>query len=273
MGLQAENNPLISIVIPNYNNVEYLQECLESCLEQTYPNIELVIVDDTSTDSSVEVIKLYQRADERVRLIQNESNLGVTKTRHKGIVAANGTWVTTLDSDDYLLSKDKIDKELQIIRKSDWDPLIVAYSGIARVDASGKILGYNMKKNNTKQGDIFIELLTRRCAIPRDFIFSKELYESVGGFDLSIPIYEDWDLKIRMARSAKFIYTGIQGIAYRQLGTGLSSAKREEHLKWLNYIFEKNSEDLADREYHRKKLFQKRTLLSRVLDKLFYNKG
>jgi len=76
--------------------------------------------------------------------------------------------------------------------------------------------------------------------IPRDFLCTKKQYLAVGGFDKDIPIYEDWDLKIRLSKENKFCYSGVDGVAYRRHGTGLSSVKSSEHVKWLKYIFEKN---------------------------------
>lgn len=263
-----EELPLISIVIPNYNNEKYLKKAISSCLEQTYQDLEVIIVDDCSTDESVHLIRDIQKTDKRIKLIQNDENLKVTRTRNKGILAASGILITTLDSDDYFISDKKIETEYNLLKEHNFDIYTVAFSGIVRVDPEGEVIGYNMNKNTVAEGNIFIELLTRSCAIPRDFLFFKQLFEEVDGFDFDLPIYEDWDLKIRMSRLAKFYYTGNNGIAYRQLSTGLSKTKRQERMKWLEYVFDKNSSDLVENQELKKKLFNKQSFISRIFKRI-----
>jgi glycosyltransferase involved in cell wall biosynthesis len=266
----SDNNelPLISIVIPNYNNEIYLEKAISSCLNQTYKNLEVLIVDDCSTDKSVELIREIQKNDARLKLIQNDVNLKVTRTRNKGILAANGIMISTLDSDDYFTSDNKIETEFNLLKKHNFDIYTIAYSGIVRVDPDEEVLGYIMNKQTVAEGKIFIELLTRSCAIPRDFLFFKKLFEEVNGFDLDLPIYEDWDLKIRMSRLAEFYYTGSNGIAYRQLDSGLSKTKRKERMKWLEFVFDKNSSDLENKQELRNKLLSRQSFISRIFKRI-----
>lgn len=244
---EAADNPLVSIIIPNYNNEQYLDACLGSCLAQTYDNIEIIIVDDCSTDRSVELLKRYREGDHRIHLFENRENLKVSKTRHIGIEHASGSWITTLDSDDIFLTDRKIEKEMQVVAKHGYDPFVVAYSGILPIDENDKIYLGKTKYKPIKERNIHDELLTRSCFIPRDFIFSKKLYYEVGGFDFDIPLYEDWDLKIRLSKKGRFFYSGIDGVGYRRHGLGLSSASRKIHCRWLYYVFEKNAEGLVDK--------------------------
>jgi len=228
---------LVSVIIPNYNNEKYLEECIQSVLNQTYKNIEVLIIDDASTDNSIEVIQKYIKLSPSIRLIRNSENLGVSKNRHKAIMKAKGKYITTLDSDDYYIDTEKIEKELDIILVNGEES--IAFSNIVIVDNHG-VKKFPNAKNNIKEGDIFEPVLTRSCMIPRDFLCTKKQYLAVGGFDKDIPIYEDWDLKIRLSKENKFCYSGVDGVAYRRHGTGLSSVKSSEHVKWLKYIFEKN---------------------------------
>ncbi len=248
--------PLVSIIIPNFNNQKYIAECLDSCISQTYRNIEIIVIDDCSSDNSIEMVKEYQKKDNRIQLIQNEINLGVSKTRHIGIENSANDWITTIDSDDFYISKEKIEKEMLLLEKYNFNKNIIVFSGIVLVDDNGKYKTNAINKENIKEKNIFNFLITRSCGIPRDFIFSKELYYQVGGFDFDIPIYEDWDLKIRLSTKAQYYFSGLNGIGYRQHDTGLSSAKRVEHLKWLNYVFDKNSDSLANKEGLKKELYK-----------------
>lgn len=89
---------LVSIIMPNYNSAEYIVKTIESVLAQTYQNWELIIVDDCSTDSSVELVKNIE--DSRIRLLFNDENSGAARSRNRAIEAANGRWIAFLDSDD-----------------------------------------------------------------------------------------------------------------------------------------------------------------------------
>lgn len=229
--------------MPNYNNSEYVEKAVRSVLSQSLKNIELIVVDDRSTDNSLDILKELQKTDSRLSVIQNERNVGVSKTRDNGIKHANSDIITTLDSDDILLSTNKLEQEYKILETHQFDKYVIAFSGIQKIDKYDSVVDKLNSYRKVKEGRIYEELLTRACLIPRDFMFSKHAYDEVGGFDFDIPIYEDWDLKIRLSKIAKYIYTGIPGIGYRQLSTGLSSVKKVEHERWIDYVFNKNTYD------------------------------
>ena len=92
----------ISIIIPVYNAEKYLDRCLNSILEQTYNNFELILIDDFSTDKSQEICKEFTKKDSRISLLVNEVNKGVSFTRNKGIYEAKGEFITFIDSDDWV---------------------------------------------------------------------------------------------------------------------------------------------------------------------------
>ncbi len=234
-------NDLLSIVVPNYNNDQYIEECLESILDQTYKNIEIVIIDDASTDNSISILKQYANKYDCIKVIYNQKNCGVTRNRDTAIKNCLGKYITTLDSDDYYIDNNKLEKEMRIIKdhQEQGNPNIIAFSNIVLVNAEGKKLFPNAI-NTIKEKDIFKHIFARDCMVPRDFIFTKKQYMEVGGFDLKIPIYEDWDLKLRLARQNEFYYTGIDGIGYRRHSTGLSSADSSKHIKWMRHIYKKN---------------------------------
>ena len=93
--------PLISIVIPVYNASHTIERCIKSVLSQTYPQFELIIIDDGSTDNSLAICKKIAMSDSRI-IIQHQDNNGVSAARNLGIALCNGEWISWLDSDDYL---------------------------------------------------------------------------------------------------------------------------------------------------------------------------
>ena len=94
--------PLISIIIPTFNAESYIARCLESCINQTLHDIEILIIDDCGSDDSIQIAKDYASKDKRIKIIQNPKNLGTFWTRMEGIRYANGEYVLFLDADDYL---------------------------------------------------------------------------------------------------------------------------------------------------------------------------
>ena len=102
---------LISLIIPVYNTSKYLKVCIESLLNQTFKDFEMILVDDGSTDNSVEIIKEYQKQDSRIRLIKENHN-GVGNARNVGLVHAQGKYVQFLDSDDFFEKQGGIPDEI-----------------------------------------------------------------------------------------------------------------------------------------------------------------
>ncbi|GAB4530274.1 MAG: hypothetical protein Tsb0014_12810 [Pleurocapsa sp.] len=101
----------VSVIIPAYNSAEYISKAIESVLNQTYCNLEIIIVDDASTDATLEIIKSFQ--DKRLKIIKNEHNLGVSAARNLALKQARGNWIALLDSDDWYASE-RLEKLLRI---------------------------------------------------------------------------------------------------------------------------------------------------------------
>src|SRR6056297_422507 len=236
----------LSLIIPNYNNEEYLRECLDSVINQTYRPYEVIIVDDCSTDNSRKIIKEYEKKYDFIKSIFNKENLWVAETRDIGIRNAEGDYVTTLDSDDYFYNDEKLEKEVELIKnyRKKYNKEIIPYSNTVRVDLEGKPVKTEFNKKNAPEGNILFTFLTLNKPRPRDFIFKKSDYIEVGGFDTSLDLYEDNDLKIRLSIKREFFYTGVKGVAYRQHDNGISSAHYKKHIKNLRMLFKKYSPNL-----------------------------
>ncbi len=109
-------NDSVSIVMPSYNTGRFIKETIESVLAQTYPNWELIIVDDCSTDNTDEVVGQYL-PDERIRYIKNDMNSGAAVSRNRALKEAKGKWIAFLDSDD-LWEKDKLEKQIAFMQNN-----------------------------------------------------------------------------------------------------------------------------------------------------------
>ena len=113
-----ENNGLVSVVMPSYNSEKYIKDSIESVLNQTYPYWELLIVDDCSTDETVEIIKGFH--DERIRLFQNEVNSGAAVSRNLALREAKGKWIAFLDSDDLWLPS-KLEEQIKFMHDNNYN--------------------------------------------------------------------------------------------------------------------------------------------------------
>ncbi len=240
----------VSIIIANYNNAKYLPKCFDSILQQTFKDIEIVVVDDCSTDHSREIIQSYVAQNPGFFTpVFLPKNMGVARARHEGILKAKGHYITTLDADDQYADASKLDKEMKLVLdyKIKHNEDIIAFSNILLKfnDATTHLVG---KGDNIVEGKIIEPIMARSCMIPRDFILQKSAYFEVGGYDHRLQIYEDWDLKIRLAAKYKFIYSGVTGVVYVRHGKGLSNAPLNFHIKITKKIFCKNRKLLSSRE-------------------------
>ena len=126
--------PLITVIVVNYNYGRYLGECIDSVLAQTYPNIEVIVVDDGSTDNSLSILQPY---GERILIIQQE-NKGVSAARNAGLLKSKGQWIAFLDSDD-AWRPEKLQEQSTYLQ----DPAVgMVFCGVEYTDDSGCCLGY-----------------------------------------------------------------------------------------------------------------------------------
>lgn len=130
-------NDLVSIIMPSYNTGKYIAASIESILNQTYNNWELIIVDDCSTDNSHEIIKEFAIKDNRIRYLKNEKNSGAAVSRNRALREAKGKWIAFLDSDD-LWAKDKLEKQIKFMKDHNYKFTYTDY----RIQLNGKWLPY-----------------------------------------------------------------------------------------------------------------------------------
>ncbi len=148
--------PLVSIITPLHNAGPFIGETIESVLSQTYTQFEMLVVNDGSIDSGVEIVEKYIEKDARIKLFHNESNLGPAKTRNKAIANAKGRFIAFLDRDD-LWYPDKL--EVQVSKMLELGVPFV-FSSYDRMDENGKDLGPVLAPNKVRYSD-----LLKTCSI------------------------------------------------------------------------------------------------------------
>lgn len=170
------DNPLISIVVPVYNASKYIGKTIESVLAQTYKEWELLLVNDCSTDNSVEVISAYL-SDKRIKLITQDKNMGAAKARNRGIDEANGQVLAYIDADD-LWHEDKLKKELAFMKAND---VAFCYTEYEFGDENAKGTGKYVR---------VLDRLTYKKALSRTIIFTSTVMfdlEKISKEDIKMP--------------------------------------------------------------------------------------
>lgn len=200
--------PLISVIIPVYNDEKTIRDTIECVLNQTLSDLELIIINDGSTDATLEVINSIQ--DSRIK-VSSYLNAGVSEARNRGIFQAVGQYISFIDADD-LWTKDKLDAQFKALQAN--PQAAVAYSWTDYIDESGQVLRQNC--HFTFNGDVYAKLLLS------DFIGSgsnplirTQALEEVGGFKTSLTHAEDWDLWLRLAALYEFVAIPYPQILYR----------------------------------------------------------
>ncbi len=206
----------ISVIIPAYNAEDTIKETINSVLNQTFTDFELIVVNDGSQDSTLEVISSI--SDSRIRVF-SYSNAGLAATRNRGISQARGEYISFIDADD-LWTPDKLEAQLAALKTS--TQAAVAYSWTDWIDESGQFLrpGGHINWN----GNVYSQLLLR------DFVESgsnplihREALTQVGGFDESLVAVEDWDMWLRLAAHYEFVCVPSPQILYRVSPNSMST--------------------------------------------------
>ncbi|MBR1404381.1 MAG: glycosyltransferase [Treponema sp.] len=141
------NNPLVSVIVPVYKVEQYLHKCVDSVLNQTYTNLEIILVDDGSPDNCPAICDEYAAKDSRVRMIHKE-NGGLSDARNAGIKIANGEWILYVDSDDYI-EPDSVERLLSCVKEAAIDVVV----GVAKeIKLDGRICF--QRHTNLKDGEI-----------------------------------------------------------------------------------------------------------------------
>jgi glycosyltransferase involved in cell wall biosynthesis len=188
--------PKVSVIIPVYNREKYVGEAISSILAQSFTNFELLLIDDGSTDDSVEIMRSY--TDPRVRLVRNERNLGIPKTRNKGIQLARGDYIAILDSDNIALS-DRLAKQVAFLdRHKDY---VLLGSGAALMDEEGQSLKKG-KRRFVSSGEVKSHLLFR-CWLHHSSVMARTAILQAYGYREQYVVCSDFDLFVRLARKHK----------------------------------------------------------------------
>jgi glycosyltransferase involved in cell wall biosynthesis len=214
----TESQPLVSVIIPSYNYLKYISKCIESVQSQDYPNIEIIIVDDGSTDGSLEFLQML---NSKIKIV-HQSNQGVSIARNRGLLEAMGEYIAFLDADDYWESS-KISKQLAVLKQMGAD---LIYSGISLVSSDGFEITGTLKPHFSGECARAFRRYPGRAVITlgtSNALFRKCLLSKSGLFDPSLSISADWDFFRRYCDFGKVAILKDDLTYYRQHPENMST--------------------------------------------------
>ncbi len=209
--------PLISVIIPAFNSEKTIQETIDSVLNQTWRNLELIIVNDGSQDSTLDIVTSIK--DPRLKVFSHP-NAGVSDSRNRGISQAVGEFISFLDADD-LWTADKLESQLKALQEN--PQAGVAYSWTDYIDKNSQFL--RPCSHCTANGDVYPELLKYNfLANGSNILVRSQALSEVDGFNKLFTPADDWDMYLRLASRYHFVVVPSPQILYRVASpTSLSS--------------------------------------------------
>lgn len=222
-----ENKGLVSIIMPSYNSEKHIEDSIKSVLKQTYPFWELIIVDDCSTDNTVEIIKSFK--DERIRLFINNNNSGAALTRNKALREAKGKWIAFLDSDDIWLPT-KLEEQLNFMIENNYDFAYTDY----RICENGVLKKYI----RTAPKKVNYRKIKKYC-----YFFTSTVvysYDAVGLIQIGdIKKNNDYAMWLKaLKKVVAYRYPKFLSI-YNKHTNSISSGKKTKLIKWHYILFRK----------------------------------
>jgi len=195
----TEHDPLVSVIIPNYNHARFIGDAIQSVLDQTYKNFEVIVVDDGSTDNSREVISQF---GDKLQCIY-QKNAGLSAARNTGIKASEGSLIGVLDADDMYepVFLETLVGELQANPDADG-----VYCGYQFVDERNNLLP-QIENRPVPSDELHTALLDGNFFVPESIFLRRHVYDTVGLFDEALRACEDWDVWLRATKKFKIIHS------------------------------------------------------------------
>ena len=234
--MKSSNNDLVSIVVPVYNAARFLEKTIASVQNQTYTNWELILVDDHSTDNSVEIIQKYLKDDKRIKLFKNSVNSYAAVTRNKGIDESKGRYIAFLDADD-LWVPTKLEKQVRFMQQKD---CAFSFTGYEFADENGKPTGRKVNVPVT---------LNYKEALRNTIIWTTTVMFDINKLskdDIYMPNVKSEDTACwwKVLKIVNHAYGMQESLSYYRRSKGSLSANKLEAIRRVWGLYRK-SEDLS----------------------------
>lgn len=238
------NSPLVSVICLSFNHKRFVKEAIHSVLHQSYSNIELIVVDDASTDGSKKVIEDLLK-NTSVEFMSLDSNLGNTKAFNQGFSKAKGKYVIDLSGDDVLLPE-RVEKQVSFFERCEQKAGVI-YSDAIYIDEHGTELAvhFSNRKLVPFSGDIYKKVISKYFISPPTMMMKREVLLELGGYDENLA-YEDFDFWIRSSRNWEYQYQPEVLTKVRKANGSLSSKAytKNDHQLYSTYLVCEKIKDL-----------------------------
>lgn len=232
----VKNKPLVTVVLPCYNAALYVEEAVRSIMCQTYSNLEILLMDDCSTDSTSSILLSLAQEDKRITIIRNEQNLKLVKTLNKGIDVAKGKFIARMDADDVSLPE-RIEKQVEfMLLHPEVDLCGTNYSII---DGKGNKIEASVTMPLTSKEITTALLFTCPIGHPT-VLFKKDTIQNLGKYDEKMINIEDYELWLRVAANGLIVNLPEPLLKYRWHGDNISIVGRDVKRSSVNLAITKN---------------------------------
>lgn len=222
-----DKNIIVSIIMPAYNAERYIELAIKSVLKQSFQDFEFIIINDGSRDKTRE--KILEFKDARIKLIENENNIGLQKSLNKGLSFSCGEYIARIDADDEWINEDKIKKQIEFLEKN--RNYVLIGTGALCVNENGKFLFKYLKEELDK--NIRKRITGYNCFIHSSVVFKKEAAVKVGMYpeDGESRHVEDYDLWLRLGMVGKMYNLPTYDVSYRMSEESISNKNKIKQLK------------------------------------------
>ncbi len=219
----------VSIIMPTYNRAHCIGRAIESIINQSFVNWELIIIDDASTDETQKVLNEWQARDARIIVIRNKINQypDISKTLNQGLAAARGKYIARIDDDDYWQSPEKLKKQISFLHNN--PDYIIVGTGVVVIDGNG-VERYRYLKNETDEA-IRKSVLSANPFTHSSVVYLKDVARAVGGYEE--PYAEDWTLWLKLGMRGKLYNIPEYLIYYEMAGQNKSWQFQREQSKTI----------------------------------------
>lgn len=212
-------SPVVSVIIPTYNCALYIAETIASVLNQSFKDIELIVVDDGSTDATRDIVASYGQP---VRLL-TQANAGVCVARNRGISEAAGEYICLMDHDDYWFQP-KLEQQVALLQANPVTGVVYSAFILWHADVNGRFpepASFDLESfsdgiDPELSGWIYHQFLLDCWMLTSTAMFRREVFQRCGHFNVNLPYSEDWDLWLRISRDYPFIKQNMPTTLYRQ---------------------------------------------------------
>lgn len=231
--------PKISVVIITYNRVDLLPKAIASVMAQSFRDFEIIIIDDSSQDGTEAYARGLAMKEKRVKYFRNEFNLGISKSRNRGVAFARGEYIAMLDSDDYWLDKNKLKKQSAYLDK--YPDVGLIGTAIRCENEKGVALKEDVYAVRNKA--IRERLLLKNQFAQSSVMYRKQAYVAAGGYDNSLSLCEDYDLWLKIGKDWKLANLSKVMTAYLVHSGGITKERKLKTIAATDLIVRRYRKD------------------------------